>query len=255
MDPEPPQPPAPKPDLAPGIYLVAGPIGNLGDITLRALDCLREVDTIACEDTRHTARLLARHEIRKPLVSLHAHNEAMRTAELIERVQQRGERIAYVSDAGTPAVSDPGERLVHRCIEAGIHYDILPGPSAVTTALVGAGMGATPFYFAGFLPTKKGQRRQQLLDALERPCVTVFFESPHRIVSTLEILAELDPERLACVARELTKRFQDYRRLPAQALFDHYRESPPKGEICLVVSGSEPPRWLAPRLPENPKSE
>ena len=239
MEPEP-----EPPELAPGFYLVAGPIGNLGDITLRALEVLRGVDRIACEDTRHAQRLLNRYEIRKPLVSLHAHNEAQRTSELIERVLGSGERIAYLSDAGSPAIADPGERLVHRCIEAGAPYDVLPGPSAAITALVGAGLGATPFHFGGFLPTKKGQRRQQLTDALERTCATVFFESPHRIVSTLEILAELDPDALACVARELTKKFQDFRRSTTQSLFDHYRESPPKGEICLVIAGAKPPRWL-----------
>ena len=239
-----PQPQPPPLKLPPGVYVVAGPIGNLGDITVRALETLRAVDRIACEDTRHTSRLLGRYEIRKPLISLHAHNEAQRTAELIERIQNDGESIAYVSDAGSPAISDPGERLVHRCIEAGISYDILPGPSAVVTAVVGAGLGATPFHFSGFLPTKKGQRRQQLLSALERDCPTVFYESPHRIISTLEILAELDAERLCCVARELTKRFQDYRRASAQALFDHYRDSPPKGEISLVIGASKPPRWL-----------
>ncbi|MEM7014197.1 MAG: 16S rRNA (cytidine(1402)-2'-O)-methyltransferase, partial [Verrucomicrobiota bacterium] len=199
-------------DLEPGVYLIATPIGNLGDITIRALETLRSVDRIACEDTRHTGRLLARYEISKPLLSLHAHNEAQRTAELIERIQKDDERVAYVSDAGTPGVSDPGERLVHRCIEAGVNYDILPGPCAVTTALVGSGLGATPFYFGGFLPTKKGQRTTQLQTALVRECTTVFYESPHRIVSTLQLLAELDGERLCCVARELTKRFQDYRR-------------------------------------------
>tara|TARA_R110002096_G_scaffold147671_16_gene307699 strand:+ start:34548 stop:35297 length:750 start_codon:yes stop_codon:yes gene_type:complete len=231
-------------DLPPGVYIVAGPIGNLGDITIRALDCLRMVDRIACEDTRHTSRLLARYDIKKPLLSLHAHNEAQRTAELITRVREEGERIAYVSDAGTPGVSDPGERLVHRCIEAGVPYDVLPGPSAVVTAVVGAGLGATPFFFGGFLPTKKGQRRTQLLAALERDCTTVFYESPHRLVSTLEILCELSPERLITVARELTKRFQEYRRTTSQEALAHYQERPPKGEICLVVSPEKLPKWL-----------
>lgn len=230
--------------LGPGIFVVASPIGNLGDITVRALKCLRSVDRIACEDTRHTARLLARYEIKKPLVSLHAHNEAQRTAELLKRVSEDGESIAYVSDAGTPGVSDPGERLVHRCIEGNVPYDILPGPSAVVTAVVGAGLGSTPFYFGGFLPTKKGQRRTQLLGALERDCTTVFYESPHRLLSTLEILNDLEPERLITVARELTKRFQDYRRATAGEALAHYTERPAKGEICLVVSPKKLPKWL-----------
>ena len=210
----------------------------------------KAVDRIACEDTRHTQRLLQRYEIRKLLVSLHEHNEAKRSAELVRAIVDEGERIAYVSDAGMPAVSDPGERLIHHCIEAGAPYDILPGPSAPVTAAVGAGLGTTPFSFAGFLPTKKGQRTRALEEALGREVTTVFFESPHRIVGTLEILAGLEAERLICVARELTKKFQDYRRVTAAVAFEHYRNSPPKGEICLVISPKKLPRWLKP-IPEN----
>ena len=234
-----------------GLYLVAGPIGNLGDITVRALDCLRAVDRIACEDTRHTGRLLARYEISKPLISLHEHNEAKRSSELIEAILERNERVAYVSDAGMPAISDPGERLVHLCIQAGVPYDVLPGPSSVVTAAVGAGLGSTPFFFAGFLPTKKGQRTNQLQAALERETTTVFFESPHRIIGTLEILSEMAPDRLICVARELTKKFQEYRRVPAATALAFYREKPPKGEICLVISAVKLPRWLKSNPPPN----
>jgi len=237
---------ATSPPLSPGLYVVAGPIGNLADITIRALECLRTVDAIACEDTRHTQRLLARYEIRKPLVSLHEHNEAMRSEELIARIRDEGARVAYVSDAGMPTISDPGERLIHRCIEHGIPYDILPGPSAVVTALAGAGLGATPFRFDGFLPVKQGQRTNALQAALNEAATTVFFESPHRITGTLELLAKLAPGRLIAVARELTKIHQEYRRGTASELAAHYQAHPAKGEICLVISPAKLPRWLKP---------
>jgi len=231
--------------LPPGLYLVAGPVGNLGDITERALDYLRRVDRIACEDTRHSGRLLSHYEISKPLISLHAHNEASRSEQLFEWIQQ-GERIAYLSDAGTPGISDPGERLVHRAIEKEIHYDILPGPSAAILAAVGSGLGATPFYFGGFLPTKKGQRQKMLAAAIEQNHTSIFYESPHRIVDSLRMVSELQPDRLICVARELTKKFQDYRRGPASEVHAHYEAHPPKGEICLVISAAQLPKWLKP---------
>ncbi len=239
--------PRPSAPLPPGLYLVAGPIGNLADITLRALDCLREVDAIACEDTRHTQRLLARYEIRKPLVSLHEHNEARKSEELLTRIREEGLRVAYLTDAGMPAISDPGERLIHRCIEHGIPYDVLPGPSAVVTALAGAGLGATPFAFRGFLPVKQGQRTRELQSALESEATTLFFESPHRIQGTLQLLADLAPDRLITLARELTKLHQEYRRGTAATLAAHYQAHPAKGEICLVISPVQPPKWLKPR--------
>jgi 16S rRNA (cytidine1402-2'-O)-methyltransferase len=145
-----------------------------------------------------------------------------------------------------PAISDPGERLIHRCIEHGIFYDVLPGPSAVITALAGAGLGATPFRFAGFLPVKQGQRRNALQHALEAEETTVFFESPHRIAGTLEMITQLAPDRLIAVARELTKLHQEYRRGSAQELSAHYAAHPAKGEICLVISPAKLPRWLKP---------
>lgn len=232
---------------------MAGPIGNLGDITLRALDCLREVDMIACEDTRHTQRLLARHGIRKPLVSLHEHNEARRAEELVARIREEGVRVAYVTDAGMPAISDPGERLIHRCIEHGIPYDVLPGPSAVVTALAGAGLGATPFSFRGFLPVKQGQRSRELQAALESEATTLFFESPHRILGTLQLLANLAPNHLVTVARELTKLHQEYRRGTAAILAAHYQTHPAKGEICLVIAPAQNPKWLKPlEMPVDP---
>lgn len=245
-----PEPPPPSteeqalPPFPPGLYLVASPIGNLEDITLRALRCLREADLIACEDTRHSRRLLARHGIDKPLWSLHEHNEAKAAAELISRIQTQQQRIAYLTDAGSPGISDPGERLVHRAIEAGIHHDVLPGPCAFVTAAMGAGLGATPLYFAGFLPTKKNQRRTQLQLALERDATTVFYESPYRLLSSLEDLRDLAPGHLAAVAREITKKFQEYRRATAAELAEFYGKRSVKGEICLLIAPARLPGWL-----------
>ncbi len=243
QDREPSVPPG-APAFAPGLYVVAGPIGNLEDITLRALRCLREADLIVCEDTRHSQRLLGHYDIRKPLLSLHAHNEAKRSAELLDRMRTEPLRLAYLSDAGSPAISDPGERLIHRFREAGFPCDLLPGPSAVTTAVAGAGLSATPFCFMGFLPVKKGQRLRALESAIQSASTTVFFESPHRLTATLDLLAEQAPEHLVCVARELTKRHQEYRRGPARDVARHFADHPPKGEITLVLAPAKPPKWL-----------
>ena len=219
------------------LYIVSTPIGNLGDITVRALEVLKAVDLIAAEDTRHSLRLLQRYEIRKPMVSFHEHNEARRTQELVARLEQ-GAAIAVVTDAGLPGISDPGARLVRACAEKGLAYTILPGPSAVLTALVGSGMAADAFYYGGFLPVKSGRRERALQKAVEREESSVFFESPHRLEKTLEVMARLAPERSLCVARELTKQFEEFRRGQAAALRDHYAAHPPKGEITLVVAGA-----------------
>ena len=161
------------------LYLVGTPIGNLRDITLRALDVLRSVDVIACEDTRHSSKLLRRHDISTSKLSLHQHNEAARSDEIIERLG-RGESVALISDAGMPLVSDPGQRLLHRCIGAGHAVEVIPGPSAVIAGVVGSGLPADEFVFRGFLPVKKGQREKALAEALASQVTTVFFESPHR---------------------------------------------------------------------------
>lgn len=224
------------------LYIIATPIGNLGDITERAKACLGGVDTVACEDTRHSGVLMQHLGVRKPLVSVHEHNEASRSAQLILELQQ-GRMVAYISDAGMPGVSDPGQRLVNACIRAGIPVEVLPGPSAVTTALIGSGFPADAFFFGGFLPVKSGQRERALTRALEREETTVFFESPHRIDGTLELLARLSPERRICVARELTKKFEEYRRGTAAEVHAHYVKHPAKGEICLVISGDDLPKW------------
>jgi 16S rRNA (cytidine1402-2'-O)-methyltransferase len=160
------------------------------------------------------------------------------TAEL-----QQGRTVAYISDAGMPGLSDPGQRLVNACLRAGIRVEVLPGPSAVTTALVGSGFPADAFYFGGFLPVKGGQRERALTHALERRETSVFFESPHRIDGTLALLARLAPDRPICVARELTKKFEEYRRGSAAEVHAHYTSHPPKGEITLVLSGCDLPKW------------
>lgn len=217
------------------LYVIATPIGNLNDITLRAVATLNAVDLVAAEDTRHSGNLLRHFQIQKPLVSYHEHNEAMRTAELIERLQ-RGENIALITDAGTPALSDPGARLIAACIERELPFTILPGPSAVLIGLLGSGFSAEKFYYGGFLPPKSGGRERELRAAAERDVTSVFFESPHRLLKTLAAAAQIMPERELCVARELTKKFEELRRGTASELLAHYTAHPPKGEITLVIA-------------------
>ena len=216
------------------LYLVPTPIGNLGDITLRAIEALKGANVIACEDTRHSLRLLNHLEIRKPLVSYHEHNEARRTAELIERLRA-GATVAVITDAGMPGISDPGHRLLRACIAEGIGYTVLPGASAVLTALVGSGFPAEPVYYGGFLPVKSGQRERELTRGAERHETSVFFESPHRLVRTLEACARLCPSRMLCVARELTKQFEEYRIGTGTELAAHYAAHPAKGEIVFLM--------------------
>jgi len=218
------------------LYLIGSPIGNLSDITLRALDTLKEVEIIAAEDTRRSSILLKRFEISKPLVSFHEHNEARRTAELIERMRG-GERVALLTDAGMPSISDPGYRIVRACIEHGIPIEVIPGASAVLTALVGSGLETDRFYFGGFLPVKSGQREKELNAALAREVTSIYFESPHRIVRSLEAIRNADATRGVCVARELTKQFEEYRRGEVAEVLSYYEAHPPKGEITLLISG------------------
>ncbi|BCX46686.1 16S rRNA C1402 (ribose-2-O) methylase RsmI [Haloferula helveola] len=220
------------------VLLVPTPIGNLGDITRRAVEALEKADRIACEDTRHTSKLLSHLDISgKTLVSLHEHNEVRRIPELIAAAQS-GEIIAAVSDAGMPGVSDPGYRLVQACLEADVHFEVLPGPSAVLTALVGSGLPVHAFHFHGFLPVKKGKRLKMMQAATEADGTTLFFESPHRLLSTLELLAENLPDARCCVARELTKKFETFHRGTAPELLEHFRAHPPKGEIVFLIAGA-----------------
>src|SRR5438094_2008113 len=193
------------------LYVVATPIGNLSDITLRALEVLKDVDLVAAEDTRHSGILLKHHPIAKPFVSYHEHNEAMRTAQLVERLAA-GEKIALITDAGTPGVSDPGARLIRECVKRGLDFTIVPGPSSILTALVGSGFAAENFFFGGFLPTKSGQRARELRLAADRAETSIFFESPFRILKSLAACFEIIPDRQLCVARELTKKCEEFRR-------------------------------------------
>jgi 16S rRNA (cytidine1402-2'-O)-methyltransferase len=216
------------------LAVCATPIGNLDDVTLRVLAELREADVVLCEDTRHTKTLLARHGIeRARLLSYHEHNEAARTAELLPRLEA-GERVALVSDAGLPGISDPGARLVRAALDAEVPVTVLPGPSAVETALVAAGLVGERYQFVGFLP-----RGAKALDGLWEdlrgwPWPSVAFESPRRLPATLRSLAKADPEREVAVCRELTKRFEEIARGSAAELAERFRE-PPKGEITVVL--------------------
>ncbi len=213
------------------LVVVPTPIGNLEDITLRALRALREADVVACEDTRRTGRLLAHFEIKKPLVSHHEHNEERSAAGLAERA--RNERVALVSDAGTPLVSDPGYPLLQKCIEAGVDVEVLPGPSALMTALVASGLPTDVVVFLGFLP-RKGRERKGLVERMGRePSTFVVYESPHRLSKTL---AELSPEAPVAVCRELTKLHEEVFRGTAREAAEHF-SGEVKGEIVLVVRG------------------
>jgi 16S rRNA (cytidine1402-2'-O)-methyltransferase len=218
------------------LYVVATPIGNLGDITLRAIEVLKDVDVVAAEDTRRSGLLLKHFEIKKPFVSYHEHNEAARSAELVERLD-RGEKVALITDAGTPGLSDPGRRLIRECIKRELPFTIVPGPSSILTALLGSGFPTEKFSFRGFLPVKSGQRERELRAAAERQETIIFFESPYRLVKTLEACIQIMPDRQLCVARELTKKFEEFRRGTAAELLAHYQTHPPKGEIVLLISG------------------
>src|SRR6266852_8830560 len=217
------------------LFVVATPIGNLGDITLRALEILKDVDLVAAEDTRHSGILLKRYQINKPFVSYHEHNEAMRTAQLIERLAA-GEKIALITDAGTPGLSDPGARLIRECIKRELPFTIIPGPASIATALVGSGFSTDKFFFGGFLPVKSGQRERQLRAAAAREETAIYFESPYRLTKTLKACVNILPDRQLCVARELTKKFEEFRRGLAADLLAHYEAHPPKGEIVLLIS-------------------
>ena len=217
------------------LYVVATPIGNLGDITLRALEILKNVDLVAAEDTRHSGILLKHYQINKRLVSYHEHNEAMRTAQLVERLAA-GEKIALITDAGTPGLSDPGARLIRECIKRQFAFTIIPGPSSIPTALVGSGFSADKFFFGGFLPVKSGQRERELRAAAEREETLIYFESPYRLTKTLKAAIDIMPDRQLCVARELTKKFEEFRHGTAAELLGHYEAHPPKGEIVLIIS-------------------
>jgi len=212
------------------------PIGNLEDITLRALAALREADVVACEDTRRTRILLDRYGVSAKLVSYHEHNEGERSRELVARMR-KGTVVALVSDAGMPLVSDPGFVLVRACVAAGLAVEVLPGPSAALAALVASALPADRWRFAGFLP----RRRRDLEQALSAPETLVAFESPQRVAHSLAVLAELDPDRQVAVCRELTKLHEEVVRGTAAELAARYGERAPRGEVALVVGAAPPP--------------
>jgi 16S rRNA (cytidine1402-2'-O)-methyltransferase len=223
------------PPLTPGtLYLVATPIGNLEDITLRALRVLRECDVVAAEDTRRTGQLLRRFEITRPLLSYFQFNEARRSEEIIERLA-RGERIALVTDAGTPGISDPGERVVRAAIEAGHRVESVPGACALVAALTASGLPTDEFHFSGFLPHKSGQRRNELVRLSQLPGTLVLYESPFRIEKLLGELNEVMPERTVVLARELTKKFEEYLRGRPGELIEATKTRSLKGELVVIV--------------------
>ena len=225
--------------MAPGLYVVATPIGNMGDFSPRAADVLAGVGTIACEDTRVTAKLLARHGIDTPRLAYHEHNAARMRPLLMKRLEDGGS-VALVSDAGTPMVSDPGYRLVAACAEAGVPVFAVPGPSAVLAALTVAGLPTDRFLFAGFLPPREAARRRAIGELAAVPATLIFLESPHRLTALLGDLAAVLGDRRAAVARELTKRFEEVRRDRLSALTAHYvGAGAPKGEVTVVVGPPE----------------
>ena len=224
------------------LYLVATPIGNLEDITLRALRVLKEVDQIACEDTRHTLKLLNHFDIHKPLVSYHEHNELTRAPELV-LAMEKGSTIALVSDAGMPLVSDPGHRLVTLAIRHRVPVVPVPGPAALLTALSASGLPNEEFVFIGFLPARSGERQRALERLRIEDRTLIFYEAPHRIADTIADAAAILGDRQACLAREVTKLHEEFRRGRLTELFQTLQEHPAKGEITLVVG---PPEKSAP---------
>ncbi len=225
------------------LYLVATPIGNLSDITLRALDVLRACDYVLCEDTRHSRLLLNHFDIQKPLKSHHKFNEASSCQEIISDLKD-GKNIALVSDAGTPGISDPGHLLVKQCRQANVAVTALPGACAAITALTLSGLPTQRFQFVGFLPKKEQELRLLLIELLHYPGVSICYEGPHRLCDTLKALGTYQ----VTVARELTKLYEECLTAPAQELLEHFNTNPPRGEIVLLIEGS--PKFHSPLSPQ-----
>jgi 16S rRNA (cytidine1402-2'-O)-methyltransferase len=236
-------------DLAPGLYLVATPIGNLEDITLRAVRILKQTDLIACEDTRQTQKLLNHYGIDTPTISYHEHNEAARAAELLEKLAQ-GSRIAVVSDAGMPGISDPGFRLVSLAVGRGLPVVPIPGPAAFVTAVVASGLPSEAFSFRGFLSPKSAARRRELEQGRNSTQTEIFYETPHRILAALEdVLAVLGPQRRIVVARELTKIHEEFLRgTTVQVLEIVKNRGEMKGEIVLMIGPADKEENSAPTI-------
>jgi 16S rRNA (cytidine1402-2'-O)-methyltransferase len=221
------------------LYLVGTPIGNLEDITLRALRILKEADQIACEDTRHTQKLLSHYNIHKPLVSYHEHNEMTRAPELVLALEQ-GAKIALVSDAGTPLVSDPGHRLVSLCLRHQISIVPIPGPSALLASLSASGLPNEEFLFVGFLPARTGERRRALERLRIEDRTIILYEAPHRIAECVADAREVLGDRAACLAREVTKIHEEFRRGKLSQLSTSLQETPARGEITLLIGPEAP---------------
>lgn len=218
------------------LYMVPTPIGNLKDITLRALEVLSNSDIIAAEDTRQTLKLLNHYNIKKTLISYHQHNEMGKSEDIINMLKN-GKNIALVTDAGTPGISDPGSVILKKCIEQNIPIEVLPGATAVTTALVHSGLDTTKFIFRGFLPRDKKQRKEVVLELEDRKETLIFYEAPHRLLSTLQFLLDTLGDRNISMCRELTKLYEEIIRTTISGAIQKYSESNPKGEFVLVIEG------------------
>lgn len=217
------------------LYLIATPIGNLGDFSFRAVETIRGLDYLLCEDTRRTRILLNQYELKIPLRSFHAYSEGGKLERVVVDLLA-GKAVGLVSDAGTPGISDPGSRLVEACRKEGIEVTALPGACAVVVALAASGLDTARFQFVGFLPRKKGKLTRLFQEILAYFGTTVCYESPYRLAASLKVLAELEPKRRCVVARELTKKFETFVEGTAEELFEHFSKKPPKGEIVLMVS-------------------
>ncbi len=218
------------------LYLVPTPIGNLKDITLRALEVLQSVDIIAAEDTRQSLKLLNHFNIKKTLISYHQHNEQGKSVNLIEQIKE-GKNIAIISDAGSPGISDPGSVIVQKCIEQNIKFEVLPGATAITTALVYSGLDTTKFIFRGFLPRENRERKPIIDDLINRSETLIFYEAPHRLLSTLEFLYQNIGDRKISMCRELTKMYEEIIRLTLEQAIEYYKDKAPRGEYVLVIEG------------------
>ncbi len=220
------------------LYIVSTPIGNLEDITLRALETLKKVDYIACEDTEHSLKLLNYYGIKKPLISYWSEKEKVRAEDIIHKIKA-GHNVALITDAGTPGISDPGAVVISRALEEEIEIIPVPGPTALITALSISGLNTEEFIFVGFLPVKQSQRRKKLLELSSEKRTLVFYEAPHRIIQTLDDMLEVFGNRRACVARELTKMFEEILRGSLEEILDKLEESKIAGEYVIVVEGQQ----------------
>lgn len=218
------------------IYLVPTPIGNLKDITLRALEALENADEIAAEDTRQTLKLLNHFNIKKPLFSYHQHNEQGKSIDIINKLKE-GKKIALVTDAGTPGISDPGSVIVQKCIEEDIPFEVLPGATAFTTALVYSGLDTTKFVFRGFIPRETKDRKALMEEVKDKKETLIFYESPHRLIDTLDFLNKSLGKRKIAVCRELTKLHEDIYRVTIEEAYNWFLSNKPRGEFVLVIEG------------------